>query len=44
VNRRLGTNSPFAAVPPSTGPFYAIASALIGLLALMVAIAAGLGG
>jgi putative ABC transport system permease protein len=43
VNGRLGTNSPFAAVPPSTSPFYAIASALIGLLALMVAIAAGLG-
>jgi putative ABC transport system permease protein len=43
VNSRLGPNSPFAAAPPSTGPFYAIASALIGLLALMVAIAAGLG-
>jgi putative ABC transport system permease protein len=43
VNGRLGTNSPFAAVPPTTGQFYAIASALIGLLALMVAIAAGLG-
>jgi putative ABC transport system permease protein len=43
VNSRLGPNSPFAATPPSTGPFYAIASALIGLLALMVAIAAGLG-
>ena len=43
VNARLGANSPFAAIPPSTGKFYAIASALIGLLALMVAIAAGLG-
>jgi len=43
VNGRLGANSPFAATPPMTGPFYAIASALIGLLALMVAIAAGLG-
>ena len=43
VNARLGPNSPFAAMPPSTGKFYAIASALIGLLALMVAIAAGLG-
>ena len=43
VNARLGANSPFAAMPPSTGKFYAIASALIGLLALMVAIAAGLG-
>ncbi len=43
VNGRLGANSPFAAMPPSTGQFYAIASALIGLLALMVAIAAGLG-
>jgi putative ABC transport system permease protein len=43
VNSRLGTNSPFAAMPPSTSPFYAIASALIGLLSLMVAIAAGLG-
>ena len=43
VNGRLGANSPFAAMPPSTGKFYAIASALIGLLALMVAIAAGLG-
>jgi len=43
VNARLGANSPFAAMPPTTGKFYAIASALIGLLALMVAIAAGLG-
>ena len=43
VNTRLGANSPFAAMPPSSGQFYAIASALIGLLALMVAIAAGLG-
>ncbi len=43
VNGRLAAISPFAAMQPSTGQFYAIASALIGLLALMVAIAAGLG-
>ncbi len=44
VNGKLGANSPFAAMPPrSGGQFYVIASALIGLLALMVAIAAGLG-
>jgi putative ABC transport system permease protein len=43
VNRELGPNSPFGAMPPSTGQFYLIASALIGFLALMVAIAAGLG-
>ena len=43
VTARLGTGSPFGAIPPSSGKFYAIASALIGLLALMVAIAAGLG-
>jgi putative ABC transport system permease protein len=43
VNRELGPNNPFGAMPPSTGQFYLIASALIGFLALMVAIAAGLG-
>ena len=43
VNRKLGPNGPFGAMLPSTGKFYLIASALIGLLALMVAIAAGLG-
>jgi putative ABC transport system permease protein len=35
--------SPFEAFAPHGGQFYSIASALIGLLALMVAIAAGLG-
>jgi putative ABC transport system permease protein len=43
VNRKLGQNGPFGVMPPSTGQFYVIASALIGFLALMVAIAAGLG-
>jgi putative ABC transport system permease protein len=44
VNAALGHNSPWAAVPAQrSGQFYVIASALIGLLSLMVAIAAGLG-
>ncbi len=43
VNRKLGANGPVRRVPPDTGQFYVIASALIGFLALMVAIAAGLG-
>jgi putative ABC transport system permease protein len=43
LNSKLGANSPFGAMPPSGGQFYVIASALIGFLALMVAIAAGLG-
>ncbi len=43
VNARLGSSSPFLAGPPSGGQFYVIASSLIGLLSLMVAIAAGLG-
>jgi putative ABC transport system permease protein len=43
VNVRLGESSPFAAVPPSGGKFYTVASGLVGLLSLMVAIAAGLG-
>jgi len=43
VNGALGGNSPFMAVGPDGGKFYSIASELIGLLSLMVAIAAGLG-
>ncbi|MGD0604183.1 MAG: FtsX-like permease family protein, partial [Streptosporangiaceae bacterium] len=43
VNARLGPASPWSATGPDGGKFYLIASALIGLLALMVAIAAGLG-
>jgi putative ABC transport system permease protein len=43
VNGTFGANGTFAAMPPSVGQFYVIASALIGFLALMVAIAAGLG-
>jgi putative ABC transport system permease protein len=43
VNKALGSNSPFAAVGPDGGQFYTIAISLIGLLSLMVAIAAGLG-
>jgi putative ABC transport system permease protein len=44
VNRSLGSGSPWQALAPLTGgQFYSIASALIGLLSLMVAIAAGLG-
>jgi putative ABC transport system permease protein len=43
VNDALGQRSPWAATPPGGGQFYSIASALIGMLALMVAIAAGLG-
>jgi putative ABC transport system permease protein len=44
VNARLGNGTPWAATPRSDGgQFYTIASDLIGLLALMVAIAAGLG-
>ncbi|HEY3881439.1 MAG TPA: ABC transporter permease [Trebonia sp.] len=43
VSRTLGGSSPFMAGPPGGGQFYVIASALIGLLSLMVAIAAGLG-
>jgi putative ABC transport system permease protein len=42
VNARLGSG-PWGATGPDGGQFYQIASALIGLLALMVAIAAGLG-
>ena len=43
VNARLGSASPWAATGPDGGQFYLIASALIGMLALMVAVAAGLG-
>ena len=43
VNARLGSRSPWGATGPDGGQFYTIASALIGLLALMVAVAAGLG-
>jgi putative ABC transport system permease protein len=43
VNKALGSNSPFAAQGPDGGQFYVIAIGLIGLLSLMVAIAAGLG-
>jgi putative ABC transport system permease protein len=43
VNAALGDKSPWIAVTPQGGQFYQIATALIGLLALMVAIAAGLG-
>jgi putative ABC transport system permease protein len=43
VNGALGPHSPWQATPPQGGKFYQIASRLVGLLALMVAIAAGLG-
>jgi len=43
VNRALGTNSVWQATPPDGGQFYSIAIGLVGLLALMVAAAAGLG-
>jgi putative ABC transport system permease protein len=43
VNARYGANGTFVAMSPDGGQFYVIASALIGFLALMVAIAAGLG-
>jgi putative ABC transport system permease protein len=44
VNSALGRNSPWGATTDSGGgQFYTIATALIGLLALMVAVAAGLG-
>jgi putative ABC transport system permease protein len=43
VNAGLGSTSPFQAGSPGGRPFYAVASGLIGLLALMVAVAAGLG-
>ena len=43
VNTALGSRSPWAAACPDNGPFYQIAIGLIGVLALMVAVAAGLG-
>jgi putative ABC transport system permease protein len=43
VNARLGLGNPWQATTQSGGNFYSIASGLVGLLALMVAIAAGLG-
>jgi putative ABC transport system permease protein len=43
VNNALGQHSPWTATPPGGGKFYSIAAGLIGMLALMVAIAAGLG-
>jgi putative ABC transport system permease protein len=44
VNRALGSGSPWQATTEHRGgKFYAIASDLVGLLALMVAVAAGLG-
>jgi putative ABC transport system permease protein len=44
VNAKLGSNSPFLAGPANGGgQFYVIAIGLIGLLSLMVAVAAGLG-
>ena len=43
VNAGLGSRSPWGAAGPDGGQFYKIASALVGLLALMVAVAAGLG-
>ncbi len=44
VNHTLGNNSPWAATTHKDGgQFYTIAISLIGLLALMVAVAAGLG-
>ena len=43
VNARLGASSPWQATAPDSGPFYRIAIGLIGLLALMVAVAAALG-
>jgi putative ABC transport system permease protein len=43
VNSALGAQNPWQATTPDNGKFYSVAIALIGLLALMVAIAAGLG-
>ena len=43
VNRKLGRTVPSARAAGHGGQFYVIASGLIGLLSLMVAIAAGLG-
>jgi putative ABC transport system permease protein len=43
VNQAVGRGNPWLAVPVPRSPFYEIATALIRLLALMVAVAAGLG-
>jgi putative ABC transport system permease protein len=43
VNQALGHGSTWVATTPEGGKFYVIADALIGMLALMVAIAAALG-
>jgi putative ABC transport system permease protein len=43
VNRALGSRSPWAATTPDSSNFYSVASTLVSLLALMVAVAAGLG-
>jgi putative ABC transport system permease protein len=43
VNARLGSTSLWQATAPDDGNFYSVASDLVGLLALMVAVAAGLG-
>lgn len=43
LDSRLGANSIWYAAGPHGGGFYTIAGTLIGLLALMVAVAAGLG-
>ena len=43
VNAKLGANGPFSAGGPDGGQFYVLAIGLIGLLSLMVAVAAGLG-
>ncbi len=43
VNNALGQHSPWSATPAGGGKFYSIAAGLVGMLSLMVAIAAGLG-
>jgi putative ABC transport system permease protein len=43
VDSALGSHSPFQATGPDGGQFYVIAIGLVGLLSLMVAVAAGLG-
>ena len=43
LNAKFGANGAWLAMPGESGQFYTIALALIGLLALMVAVAAGLG-
>jgi putative ABC transport system permease protein len=43
VNRALGPGSPWLAAVPRANQFFGIATSLVGLLALMIAVAAGLG-